>query len=36
MLDGMPMVNVIFLVREDLGSKLVQWNKTFAQNISDE
>ncbi len=24
MLDGMPMVSVIFLVREDLGSKLVQ------------
>jgi hypothetical protein len=32
MLDGMPMVSVIFLVREDLGSKLVQWNKTLAMN----
>jgi len=36
MLDDMQMVSVIVSVGEDLGSKLVQWNKTFVQNINDE
>jgi len=36
MFDGMPMVNAIFPTWEDLGSKLVLWSKTFAQNIGDE
>jgi len=34
--NGMLVANAIFLGGEDLGSKHVLWNKTFAQNIGDE
>ncbi len=36
MFDGMPMVSVIFLAREVMGSKLVLGYKMFAHNIGDE
>jgi len=32
----MPMVNAIFYIRKDLGSKLMMWSKMFVQNIDDE
>jgi hypothetical protein len=34
--NGMPMASAILSIRELLGSKLVPWCKTFAQNINDE
>ncbi len=36
LLNGMPVVSAIFPGGEDLGSKPVLWNKTFAQNIGNE